>query len=384
VHGTIETLFDIEWRPLAELAAIAQDWRALAARAVEPNVFYEPAFALAAAPVFGARVGAGLVWSRAAPRRLVGFFPAYIDRRRYGVPLAVLVGWTHPFAPLGTPLIDRDAVDTVVAAWLAHIAGDARLPKTLLLPYLPSDGIVSRAFDAALARRDGATASFELRRRAALVPSGDRSTYLTHAIGGKKRKELRRQRNRLAESGTLTSRIASDPASMAGGLADFLKLEAGGWKGHAGTAASQRPEIVQFMTSAVSALAAEHKADIARLALGDGPIAALVILRSSATAWIWKIAYDERYARFSPGVQIVLDATQRLLADSAVAQADSCANADHPMIDHVWRERLLLADRLIGVGPAPARDFALARRLEHWRRSAIAAAKALRNAIKRP
>ena len=45
----------VEWRPLAELGAIAAEWRELAARALEPNVFYEPAFALAAAPVFGAR-----------------------------------------------------------------------------------------------------------------------------------------------------------------------------------------------------------------------------------------------------------------------------------------------------------------------------------------
>ena len=46
----------------------ASEWRDLAARALEPNVFYDPAFALAAAPVFGADAGAVLVWSKAAPR----------------------------------------------------------------------------------------------------------------------------------------------------------------------------------------------------------------------------------------------------------------------------------------------------------------------------
>ena len=48
MHGTIESRFRVEWRPLAELAALASEWRALASRALEPNVFYEPAFALAA------------------------------------------------------------------------------------------------------------------------------------------------------------------------------------------------------------------------------------------------------------------------------------------------------------------------------------------------
>jgi hypothetical protein len=66
-------------------------------------VFYEPAFAQAAEPVFGADVGAGLVWSDVPPR-LAGFFPARIERWRYGVAPPVLTGWTHPYGPLGVPL----------------------------------------------------------------------------------------------------------------------------------------------------------------------------------------------------------------------------------------------------------------------------------------
>ena len=56
-----------EWKQLSALGEIRGDWRELGQRALEPNVFYEPAFALAAAPVFGADVGAVLVWSRSAP-----------------------------------------------------------------------------------------------------------------------------------------------------------------------------------------------------------------------------------------------------------------------------------------------------------------------------
>ena len=116
-------------RNLPPLPGVAQ----LAGRAVEQNVFYDPGFALAAAPLLGADVRVGLVWSR-APRQLAGFFPVRIDRRRYGVPFAVTVGWTHPFAPLGTPLVDRDMAEPVIAAWLDHVAGDAALPDLMLLP----------------------------------------------------------------------------------------------------------------------------------------------------------------------------------------------------------------------------------------------------------
>ena len=114
--------FAAEWRPLSELGGIEDEWRDLAAHALEPNVFYEPAFALAAAPVFGRDAGAVLVWSGTEPRKLLGFFPARVNARRYGVKFPVLIGWTHPYAPLGTPLVERDAAEPVIAAWLAHLA----------------------------------------------------------------------------------------------------------------------------------------------------------------------------------------------------------------------------------------------------------------------
>jgi hypothetical protein len=74
-------------------------------------------------------------------------------------------------------------------------------------------------------------------------------------------------------------------------------------------------------------------------------------------------------------VMLSVELTADLLDDANVLRADSCATANHPMIDHLWRERLLLADRLIGVrGPTA---FAVARRLEGLRTAAIARAKRL-------
>ena len=60
----------------------------------------------------------------------------------------------------------------------------------------------------------------------------------------------------------------------------------------------------------VLTLARDGKAAIVRLALAGHTIAALIVLRSGDTAWCWKIAYDERHARNSPGVQLVLHATR--------------------------------------------------------------------------
>ena len=137
MHAPLRSSFQVEWCGLAALAPIAAEWRALAARAIEPNVFYAPAFALAAAPVFGADAGAVLV--RTAGGRLAGLFPARVQRGVGGL-FSMAAGWIHPFAPLGTPLVDRDEPEAVIAAWLDHLSRDPALPARLLLPLIPEQG----------------------------------------------------------------------------------------------------------------------------------------------------------------------------------------------------------------------------------------------------
>jgi hypothetical protein len=99
---------------------------------------------------------------------------------------------------------------------------------------------------------------------------------------------------------------------------------------------------------------------------------------SADVAWSWKVAYDETFAAFSPGVQAFLDLTEALLADDQVVCVDSCAVENHPMIDHLWGERLPLGDWLIGLRGGAT--FALACRLETARRKLHTLARQLRDA----
>ena len=246
-------------------ASAAAQWRALAASAIAPNVFYEPAFALAAQPMFGSDVGAGLVWSRGTSPRLLGFFPARIERWRYGIPLPVLVAWTHPYAPLSAPLVDRDAAAAVIAAWLDHVAGDPGLPDVLLLPIAPIGGGLAAAFDAVLTQRGGTSVAFGSHQRALLAPTGVRNTYLDHAISKHKRRTLRWQRRRLGDSGVVSFDSAREPATIAKALGDYLALEAGGWKGRAGTAVRADDALRKFVEGAVTELAGQGKAQVVRL-----------------------------------------------------------------------------------------------------------------------
>jgi CelD/BcsL family acetyltransferase involved in cellulose biosynthesis len=375
-----EIAVSTEWRPLADLAGLVAEWRALADRAAEPNVFYAPDFALPAAAALAPDAGAVLVRG-GEPHRLIGVFPCRVEPRRYGVRLPLLAGWTHPYAPLGTPLVDRDAMAPAVAGFLDHVAGDARLPKLLLMPYQAEDRPVAAALTAAIAQRGGRIAAFGRHQRALLAPGAERAGYLDAALGGKKRKELRRQRRRLDETGSVAFTLACEAAQVAAALSGFLTLEADGWKGRARTAAAQDGTIRQFIETAVAGLAAQGQAQIAQLISGDRAIAAGILFTSGRGAWFWKIAHDESVARASPGVQLTLDLTEAILRDDAIDWCDSCAAADHAMIDSLWRERRTLTDHLIALGPGL--EFTLARRLERIRRGAHAAARKLRDMLAR-
>jgi len=152
-------------------------------------------------------------------------------------------------------------------------------------------------------------------------------------------------------------------------LDDYLRLEASGWKGRAGTAIAARPQLRAFVEAAVACLAAKGKVRIDRLLVNNRAIAAAITLRSQNKAWYWKMSYDEAFRRFSPGVLLTLELTKLLLADSALISVDSSTKPDHPMLDHMWRERLAVGHCVVGIGPSVRELFALAWRIEGFANS---------------
>ena len=67
-----------------------------------------------------------------------------------------------------------------------------------------------------------------------------------------------------------------------------------------------------FAREAIANLADSGRARIESLRVGDHAVAVLVSLIAGATAYTWKIAYDEACGRFSPGAQLMLEVPARL------------------------------------------------------------------------
>jgi hypothetical protein len=87
--------------------------------------------------------------------------------------------------------------------------------------------------------------------------------------------------------------------------------------------------------------------EIVTLRAGDTPVAAAIVVRHQHRAFYFKLGIDERFAKYSPGVQLTLELTRHLCADPAITSADSTASPDHPMIDPIWRGRFAIGDLLI-------------------------------------
>jgi CelD/BcsL family acetyltransferase involved in cellulose biosynthesis len=329
---------------LADVADIpVQQWQELAARAVEPNVFYEPVWMRAvsdhAQHYKGAKVL--LAWDGPAKTRLLGMMPVWSAWRAVKLPLPVLVAW-QPYAPLRTPLLDGEMTDAA-----AHGLIDAAIgagAEALFLPLQTTDGLALRALRRALKKRGFDCDVQNSRERARLNTRADAETLLLGSLGAKKMKELRRQRNRLADRGEVTLHLASEPAGVASGLETFLALEAAGWKGKRGTALVQNEGDATFIREAAEKLAARGEFEVLTLTAGGRAAASCLVIKGERRAYFFKLAYDETESKNSPGVQITLDLTRHLCADRNIEEVDSTADANHPMIDHIWRDRLALGD----------------------------------------
>lgn len=326
-------------------------WEALAERSLERNVFAEADFAIAASGLSGGRdVRMAVVWDDRGPEPRLVAATALSPHR--AIPLSnglASAHWDH-FGPLGAPLLDRDAAPQALARLFEGLA--AAGVSTLMFRHLP-DGPSADAIAAFAAASGRATVRVDGYERA-LLRVEEAAGWVWPPLPNRRLKELRRQSRRLSDLGEVTFRVSIAPGEAAQAAKRFLELEARGWKGRAGTAMVDHADQRAFLEALVAARAEKGEAQIYELLVGEEVAASGVVLVSGRQAWFYKVAYDEAYARLSPGVQLAIELTRRLVEENRLEQVDSTAIAGHPMIDRVWRDRLALSDLLVSLDPAGA------------------------------
>jgi CelD/BcsL family acetyltransferase involved in cellulose biosynthesis len=337
----------------------AEAWRRLAAAALEPNPFYEPALLLPALRWLrgDAQVEVVLVFQEEAaggPPLLIGLYPFQRVARYRGLPLACLQLWKHIHCFLCTPLVDAAHARESLAGLFDWLRASSGAPL-VELGFCAGDGAWARALDEFLAATGRRRALADTLSRAVYRPAADFDSYLETAFPRAKRKEFRRLERRLGEAGRLEYSELQPGEDPQPWIDAFLELEAAGWKGRDGTALGVDPAQRRYFQEGAAALAAEGRLGMLGLSLDGRWVALKCNFLAGRGGFAYKIAYDEKHARFSPGVLLEIETISRLHRRPEIEWMDSCAVQDHFMANRLWTSRREISTNLIGSGAASGR-----------------------------
>lgn len=337
----------VSWQTL-EAPEIRLAWDALAECATEPNPFHESWYLLPALRALDPS-GSVKVLRFEADGELAGLLPVQHETRYYRWPIPQLCTWIHGNCFQGAPLVARGLERAFWRAFLAWADAHAGSALFLHLAQVPLQGPLFEALQAVLAEQGRLAGLVHREERAMLASNLSDEAYYEASMSGKKRKELRRQFARLSEQGELTFERRDDDAHLARWTEDFLALEHSGWKGAQGSALSSHQATARLFKEALFGAASRGRLERLTLSLDGAPIAMLANFITAPGAYSYKTAFDERFARYSPGV-LVQRENLALLGRAGIDWVDSCAAADHPMIDHIWRERRAIGRLSIAIG----------------------------------
>ena len=126
---------------------------------------------------------------------------------------------------------------------------------------------------------------------------------VTSAFSRNFRSNLNKARKKLNREPGVEFSSVSAPAELVRCFADFMDLEASGWKGARGsnTAIKLHPPLVKFYRSLIDELGGEDAIMINCLRVGGKLIAGQFCVRYDDTLYILKLAYDEAWSHVAPG-----------------------------------------------------------------------------------
>jgi len=339
------------------LAEWVPELEELAAATIEPNVFYEPWQILAAADAFGRRshlihllvFDADPATPSAKPL-LCAYFPLERVRRFRGLPVTVLTLWKHIHCFLCTPLMRPGYAMQSLTALLEWARTDPCGAAIVQFPQVAADGLFKKALNGFLRERRRPAFTFGTYDRALFVPRRDADQYLLASVSPKSRKQLRRLTRRISEIGSVEFAELDSAGDLDAWVRSFLKLEASGWKGRAASALACHAAERRFFTEMTREAFRRGRLMMLAMHVNGRPVAMKCNLLAGPASFAFKIAFDEAFARFSPGVLLEIENIRRLHSAPGLRWMDSCAVSDHSMVNRVWIDRRTIQTLAIASG----------------------------------
>jgi len=346
---------------LTALEKYVPAWEDLAANAIEPNAFYEPWMMMPAIRAFGAgrRLQFALVLANepalhdGAPL-LCGIFPLERQSHFQGLsrklPFKTLRLWKHKYCYLCTPLVREGYGRQVIAAFFDWLDAGSHDCSLMEFRFIAGDGLFNGLLIDYFERHAKLHYISTYFLRPLFRPTADVDTYLCAALSAKHRKMIRRQERQLSEIGRLEYGALTPDDDVAVWIEEFLRLEAGGWKGRENSAIASNESDRSYFESIAKEAFRRGRLSMLALRLDGRPIAYKCDFPTGRGLFTFRIAFDENYARNSPGLLLEIENLRRLQALSQIEWVDSCNDSFNFMFNRLWLERRTILDVVVGAG----------------------------------
>jgi CelD/BcsL family acetyltransferase involved in cellulose biosynthesis len=279
-----------------------QAWQRLADQAYEPSL-NQPDFVIPASRHMASYADMALFVIEQAGMWIAAFPLLEIDSRGPR-PHRLAATRTDPqLVGGGPPLLHRDCPEVAAQTLMRHLQRFARSegwPGIVLFERLNGDGPATDVLRATWSKLHMPTMEVGHWERGVLQRN-DAPEFWNAALSKERRHQIERRRKRLrAAIGAEPSLVdrAGDPEA----IEDFLRLEASGWKGREGTALASRDDTAAFFREWAVRAASTGTLHVFCLGGSDKPVAIQCAVRLGDTLCLYRIAFDEEYARFGPGV----------------------------------------------------------------------------------
>jgi hypothetical protein len=298
--------------------------------------------------------------------------------RVLGVPVPVWGTPYHPHWPFSDIVCPDDDARRAFLPAAADYLRRMRSRRVLVLGPLPESSVVWQGLAGLPARR------YCVHRVAEPYVFDCEKTFaeLVAALSRSFRKDLRRCARNLDLLSDVRYESVTDGGDYGPLLAAFLRVEESGWKGAAGagSAVGLHPELVAFYTALAKGLGAGDACEINALFADGHCIAGEFCMRTGGEYAALKCAYDERYARVSPGHLLAAHTLERCCDDPRIKRFNQLSDA---VWLHVWRagtapaQQVHVATGLWGGGVIALLRFRFdhGRRLARWWRARRSAAE---------
>lgn len=336
-------------------------WEDLAANAIEPNAFYEPWMMIPAVRAFGAgrNLQFALVLAHEPARHdgaplLCGIFPLEQQNHYQGLsrklPFKTLRLWKHKYCYLCTPLVREGYGQQAIAAFFDWLDAGSHDCSLMEFRFIAGDGLFNSLLMDYFERHTKLHYISMYFLRAMFRPTIDADAYLCAALSAKHRKMIRRQERLLSEIGPLEYDALTPDDDVTVWIDEFLRLEASGWKGRENTAIASDESDQNYFRSIAKEAFRRGRLSMQALRLDGRPIAYKCDFTAGRGLFTFRIAFDENYARNSPGMLLEIENVRRLHARSQIEWVDSCNDSFSSMFNRLWLERRTILDVVVSAG----------------------------------